>query len=279
MAHFQKIFLLLLLAVIVSPVTAQQEQGYLDLVKAEEQLKYLFNELYDQEFMDDKLDIFNQIDTVFKQALSIPGSMDFEWQKLNKIGKLQSDDGQLKVFSWYYTDNASVTHYSCLMQCKDKKDRSIVYALNPDEELDKRKEILNQKPEHWAGKVYYELITEKYRRKTIYTLLGADFNDMTTMIKCIEMLSVNRGKLAFRRGGFSDHGTVKDRIVFEYSSNYAASVHYDDRLRMIVFDHLAPIHPLYDGIYQFYGPDGSYDGFKFLDGRWERMDNVDARNR
>ncbi len=280
MVRFQKILISFLLVSLIShPARAQQDKGYLELVKAEEQLKYLFNVLYDQEFMEEKLDIYFKIDTVFERALSIPGSMNFDWQKLNKIGKLKSDDGQLKVFSWYYTDSDSKTYYSCYIQCRDKKDKSIVYSLKSDEELDKRKEIIKQQKEHWIGKVYYELITEKYRRKTFYTLLGADFNDMTTMIKCIEILTLQRGKPVFKRGGFSDQGAIKDRIVFEYSSNYAASVHYDDRLRMIVYDHLAPIHPLYDGIYQFYGPDGSYDGFKFMDGQWVRLDNVDARNR
>ena len=69
-----------------------------------------------------------------------------------------------------------------------------------------------------------------------------------------------------------------DRLVFEYSAELSSSIRYNAQLKMIVFDHLAPLHPLYHGNYQFYGPDGSYDGLRFIEGIWVREDDVDARN-
>jgi len=97
-------------------------------------------------------------------------------------------------------------------------------------------------------------------------------------VKTIEVISIQRGKPVFRDEQFLLGGTVEDRIVLEYAADLAATVRYNEALDMIVYDHLAPLHPLYHGNYQFYGPDGSYDGLKFTEGIWVLEEDVDARN-
>jgi hypothetical protein len=56
------------------------------------------------------------------------------------------------------------------------------------------------------------------------------------------------------------------------------TVRYDESIGMITFDHLAPLHPIYRNNYEFYGPDGSFDGFEFTDGVWIYQKDIDARN-
>ena len=48
---------------------------------------------------------------------------------------------------------------------------------------------------------------------------------------------------------------------------------------MIVFDHIVPIDPNLEGIYQFYIPEVStYNAFIFINGKWRFFSNDDARN-
>jgi len=47
---------------------------------------------------------------------------------------------------------------------------------------------------------------------------------------------------------------------------------------MIVFDHLSPSKPSLVGVYEFYGPDFSYDGYKFEKGMLELYPDIDIRN-
>jgi hypothetical protein len=47
---------------------------------------------------------------------------------------------------------------------------------------------------------------------------------------------------------------------------------------MITFDHLVPFHPIYENNYEFYGPDGSFEGLQFEDGTWIQRTDIDARN-
>jgi hypothetical protein len=48
---------------------------------------------------------------------------------------------------------------------------------------------------------------------------------------------------------------------------------------MIVFDHLSPIESGIEGVYKFYGPDFSYDGYEFKAGKWRYRSNLDVRNK
>ncbi len=257
---------------------SQEKPGYLEIVQTERELKTMFNKLYNVEITGTNMALFHAIDSLFYQALQLPGAFNHRWQSLDMIGNLISDDGQVKVFSWLYMASRDEYHYSAYMQVIDNKGEVKVFRLNPGTSEEIRSEEYPQSVDDWHGKVYYSLLTNKYKRKTFYTLLGADFKNTSTSIKTIEVFAIQRGKPVFRGDQFLDGGTVKDRIVLEYSAELTISVNYDARLGMIVFDHVVPLHPLYQGHFQFYGPDGSYNGYRFEEGVWVLEQNVDARN-
>jgi hypothetical protein len=54
---------------------------------------------------------------------------------------------------------------------------------------------------------------------------------------------------------------------------------WDEKYRRIIFDHLSPAYPELEGQYQFYGPDFSYDGFRYKKGKWVFEEMLDPRNR
>ena len=54
---------------------------------------------------------------------------------------------------------------------------------------------------------------------------------------------------------------------------------FDEREELIVFDHLAPMEPKYEGDRSYYGPDFSYDALEFKKGKWILIENVELRNR
>lgn len=255
-----------------------QEESYIEIAKAESYLSTLFCQLYDMDDLADKSELFAEIDSVFALALNLPGSYDYGWKKLDKIGKLKSEDGNLKVFSWLWMVNRDEYCYSAFIQYKAKKGEVKLVKLMPGTSSKIKSEDYSQKLDDWHGKVYYQIVEKELKKKHFYTLIGADFNNSRVTMKTLEVLVLQRGKLQFRGDQFLDGGTVKDRIIFQFSSELSSSVRYNKQLDMIVFDHLAPLHPLYFGEYQFYGPDGSYDGFRFKEGVWVKEEDVDAKN-
>ena len=272
------ITILLLSLLIFTSAHSQEETDYLEIVKTESQLNLLFRQLYDLDDQIDKDKLFMLIDTLFEHALEQAGSFDYTWSKLDMIGKLKSDDGKIKVFSWMYMKNRDDYKYTCYMQTSKGKANSEIFKIDPSSAVRIKSEDYNQIIDDWHAKIYYQIITSRYKRNTFYTLLGADFNNSTSSIKTTEVLAIHRGKPVFRGARFFHAGTVKNRIVFEFSSELAMTLRYNPDLGQIVFDHLTPLHQLYSGSYQFYGPDGSYDALKFIEGIWVYEEDVDARN-
>jgi hypothetical protein len=257
---------------------SQEETDYLEIVKTESQLNLLFMQLYDLDDQLDKDHIFMLIDTLFEFALNQPGSFNYAWNKLDMIGKLKSDDGKIKVISWMYLKNRDDYMYTSYMQVSKGKGKSEIFKLGSSSAAHIKSEDYNQKIDDWHAKIYYQIVTSKYKRKTFYTLLGVDFNNSISTMKTIEVLAIQRGKPVFRGAQFFHAGEVKNRIVFEFSAELSMTLRYNPNLEQIVFDHLTPLHPLYSGSYQFYGPDGSYDGLQFIEGIWVYEEDVDARN-
>lgn len=270
--------LFMLVSLVAYSQTDRAGENYFEIVQAESELQAMFDRLYSAEVTGTNMALYHSIDSFFYAALQLPGSFDHKWESLDMIGKLVSDDGLVKVFSWLYMASRDKYHYTAYIQVKDSKGGSDVFRLNQGDAEKIRSENYSQTIDDWHGKVYYGILTNEYKRKTFYTLLGADFKDTRTSIKTIEVFAIQRGEPVFRGEQFLAGGTVKDRIVLEYSADLTISLQYNEAMKMIVFDHIVPLHPLYSGYYQFYGPDGSYDGYRFTEGVWVLEEDVDARN-
>ncbi len=273
----KRIFTVMLIWALCVTLPGQDDAAYLEIIRAETQLKSMFDQLYNQDAAGPQLDLYHAIDSAFNAALQLPGSFDHTWSKLNQIGKLSSDDGHVKVFSWLYQVSRNDYRYSAFIQVSEK-DEPEIFKLRPASGEHVHDNDFKQEIDHWDGKIYYDLVTKKYRRKVFYTLIGADLNNSSTSLKTIEVMTLQREKPVFLEDQFLIEGNMQDRVVLEYSADLAVSVRYNEAMDMIVYDHLVPLHPIYSGNYQFYGPDGSYDGLKFTKGVWVLEEDIDARN-
>lgn len=272
-----KIFSSLVVLMCVFSCLDAQDPEYLDLLKAESELHHLFNQLYSDSLSEPE-PILAQIQKIMPKALATEGGMEFPWSQLDKIGVIPSDDGNLRIFSWHVTDDMDHHRYFGYIQVALKKGKVQVYDLIDNQKAQRNVQKLLQSTEDWYGKLYYEIITKKYKRKTFYTLLGMDFNNTSSNIKTIEALMIHRNKPQFTKELFFNGRDRIDRLVLEYSTRVAISVRYEPGIGMITFDHLVPFHPIYNGNYEFYGPDGSFDGLEFEAGTWIFQRDIDARN-
>ncbi len=254
-----------------------QEPDYLEFVKAETRLEVLFNQLYSDSLSDEE----PLLDTIRREmagALSMEGSMDFPWNRLDKIGIITSEDLRIRIFSWHVMDDYDHYRYYGFIQVGMKKGKSRLYELKDNGKPQRGVMKLDQKKEDWYGKLYYQVLTNQYKRKTYYTLLGMDFNNSLSTIKSVEVMAIQRNDPHFVRSLFFNGRDFVDRFVLEYSSQVAISVRYDPGTDMITFDHLVPLHPIYEKNYEFYGPDGSFNGLEFSGGHWNYRVDIDARN-
>lgn len=272
MTRHLTISLLFLLSIHLSA----QEQSYLELHKAELQLAMLFAELY-SDTLSDVDQVLREINFLIPDALTMPGAMDYSWDRLDQIGVRSSENKEMRIFSWHVVDNPDSFRYFCFIQVRQKRGRVELFSLLDNNKSQHGVFRTDQTGENWYGKLYYGIVTKKVRRKVYYTLLGLDFHNSRSNIKSVEVMTLHRNKPRFEKNMFFNGNEHVDRLVLEYSKQVAISVRYEPSLDMISYDHLVPLDPIYQNNFEFYGPDGSFDGLKFEDGLWILQTDIDAR--
>lgn len=67
-------------------------------------------------------------------------------------------------------------------------------------------------------------------------------------------------------------------MIFEYSKLNSMTLTVDQKVNMIVFDHLAPYDSKMTGNYEYYGSDLTFDGFKLTWGKLTLVEDVELKN-
>ena len=210
-------------------------------------------------------------------------SFDNQLSALNNLGKCYSDDHLIRIYSWAFPLSDKTYHYECFIQYKSDK-QVYLYPLTCKNEAYQPQQNGSIDPcANWYGALYYKAVFTRQKKAKCYTLLGWAGNDATSDYKIIETLWIDaKGKLTI--GGkniFDNNGVTSTRILLKYSNDAKVGLDFQDSNTRIVFDHLVPSEPTYKGIYSYYGPDFTYDGYEYLNkkGIWEFVENIDAKNK
>ncbi|MCB2195550.1 MAG: hypothetical protein KQH79_06805 [Bacteroidetes bacterium] len=253
--------------------------GTQNLQNCEDSLQYYFSMLVDETNDERKIAINNKILFCFKEAIKTDDSFYYPFFNLKHVGIIASDDDKLRIITWNIPFSDRTHQYFGFIQYKKNRRTYQWYALNDQSDEIKKPEmaILNHK--NWYGALYYQIITNKYRGNTYYTILGADLNNLLTKKKIVEILYFNNQDLpVFGKQVFKNKAIPVNRVIFEFSAQTHMTLTYDEAKEMIVFDHLSPSRPSLKDQYEFYGPDFSYDGFKFENGIWNLYPDIDVRD-
>ncbi len=263
-------------------LNAQEHTGILDIRRSAAKLRESFTRLYNLPPSLERDSINNQISNCFHELLTMESSFFYPWDELDMIGKVKSPDQKVKVFTWHLSKENGEYEYFGFIQIfitGKKKEKSIlVYKLNQSDEEFKNLENAEVTTGNWPGMLYYDLIPFSHKKNDLYLLLGYSFKDPMSQQKVMEVLTINRKGQPEFGGEFIRGEEETKRVVFRYSEQVVMRILYDDRLKMVVFDHLQPFEPILRGDYRFYAPDGSYDAYEFSKGSFYFREDVDARN-
>lgn len=274
---FISIFLLSCAAVNAQPVDLEHDISAVERVLAN-QLQGIVDET--SYFRRDSLNTL--FVRQFEAALHMPGSFGYPFDSLQHVGRLLSDDGRVRVFTWNIPQVGGTQQYFGFVQVNQGHDKVKTYRLSDNRNA--QVDIFNQQlsVDQWLGALYYQIVTVKTRKLTYYVLLGYDYNNLFSSKKVIEPLSLSlSSQPIFGLPVFDVDGKQRlSRIVFEFTARASMTLRYEARQLTIVFDHLSPSEPQLAGSLQYYGPDFSYDGFKLTpkDGVWHYVRDLDMRN-
>ena len=257
-----------------------------DLASDEITLKGLFESLFARDSVrflktdEEKLKLNDTIQKIFKNMLQLDNSIDYPFDSLKHIGKLQSKDKKVRIITWNLKFSDGTFKYYGFVQYNNlKKDKIITYPLTDKSDSISEPENVVLSYYNWFGALHYQMYEYTEKGKNYYILLGWDGNNYYTNKKIIEILSFNNnGKPVFGKSVFKTDGKLRKRVIFEHSIKTTMSCKYNEAADAIVFDHLSPQKKSQTGEYQFYGPDGSYDGFQLTKGKWLYIPNIYVTN-
>lgn len=207
------------------------------------------------------------------------------FKSVESLSVAGSDDGKIRLISWMLIrkdESPTYTFFGYLLHRTDPKLPYTVIRLDatrqgPKEEL----ENLKLWPSEWHGCIYYAVVHKRYRKNDHYLLLGWAPQSQAITRKLAEPLRVQEKKIQFGAPIIRAGGKAKHRLVFDYNAQATMTLRFDERMNMLVMDHLSPSDPRPEakGMYNLYGPDFSYDGLKFEKGHWNFLRDIDVRNR
>lgn len=218
--------------------------------------------------------------SLMQTTLETERSFYFDFDSLVDIGRLRSPDNTFRIINWNLPMEDGTHQYYGFIQSYSKKTRKqeLFKLIDMSDEIPNPENYVSDNKK-WYGMLYYKIISVKYKNITYYTLLGWDGNNNLSQKKFIEPISFSSGGTPkFGGADFEIEKKNPKRIVYEYSANIVMSLKYDEQAQLIVADHLSPINQGLEGQYQFYGPDFTYDAYRFKKGKWIHEKNYDARN-
>ncbi len=195
------------------------------------------------------------------------------------LSTLISSDEMLKITTWNVEDITGDHHFFGLIAVRNEEEME-VFPLNDRRDDIPSAEFADVDADKWYGAVYYQLVEERYKGDAYYTVLGFNGNNAFSRMRIVDVITFGKnGQPRFGAPIFEIGARTKHRLIFEYSNRANMMLRYDEREKIIVMDHLAPLDPSYEGNRSYYGPDFSYDALEFDKGKWILKEDVELRNR
>ena len=216
------------------------------------------------------------------RSLQTKHSFYYPFDSVKGISHLYAPDSSFRIFTWqlnfdndymYNRQRGAIQFRTADGSLKLTPLRD--YSEFADNPLDSARTKNN-----WIGAVYYNIIKTSYNGKNYYTLFGFDGNSYRTTKKWIDVLTFDTennpvfgGQKFFSFEKDSIKKKPQHRYAIEYKKEASATVNFDQDMQMIVIDHL--ISETNEPEYAWtFVPDGDYEGFKWVAGKWQHVDKV-----
>ncbi|MGI8952928.1 MAG: hypothetical protein ACR2FN_15255 [Chitinophagaceae bacterium] len=225
-----------------------------------------------------------EADSIFTRmlvrALKTPYSFDYPFDSIETVSKIYAPDSNFRIFTWQFEKDESYFQQRGAIQIKTKDGSLKLFPLIDMSDFTENSTDSVRSNLNWIGAIYYAIIMKNYKGKNYYTLLGYDDNDFESTKKWIEVLTFdNSGNPQFG-GRYFDYpeDSLKPaqpafRFCLEYKKDARARMNYDSDMDMIIFDHLISENNHQSEKFTLI-PDGDYEGFKWVNGKWQLVSKV-----
>ena len=279
-----RIFLIILLFSLGQSVTAQKitTQDYKRLKKQEDSLKSFGIKMINEKTALQRFLADSAFIKILVRALKKPNSFYYPFDSLQTVSHLYAPDSSFRIFSWQFTRDEDYYRQRGAIQMRTVDGSLKLFPLVDMSDFTTAPQDSIRTGKNWIGCIYYGIVMKTFNDRKFYTLLGFDDNNMRSTKKWIEVIYFDEnGNPQFGGPFFSiptgiikaGGGGKQARFVLEYKKDGKARMNFDKELDMIVYDHLVPEDGKSEKVFT-YVPDGDYQGFKWVNGKWVQVDKI-----
>jgi hypothetical protein len=249
------------------------------LAAREDSLKALASAIVNGREAADRFRADSAFTRMLVRALRTPHSFHHPFDSLRNISRLYAPDSSFRIFTWQVVRDENLFRRHGAIQMRSQDGSLRLFPLIDRSPLirDQKDTVTNH--EWWIGSIYYRIVMKAHQGRKYYTLLGYDEHSMRSTRKRIDVLHFDeRGNPLFGGGFFSfvpspERNALQSRFWIEYKKEGNARMQYDPELDLIIYDHLVS-ETNEPGKKYTYIPDGDYEGFRWVNGKWVHIEKV-----
>lgn len=228
--------------------------------------------------LKEKNDLFKE---ELAKVLREDAAFDHPFNNLSTIGKVHSQDKQVRLITWNVElADFSQRYFGFVMKKDDRKGiHHVIELVQYPQGIYPKYNYETLHADNWNGCLYYQIIDVKKGNKTYYTLMGYDAYSDRSTIKLLDVLYFTGKIPKFGKPIFATEDGYKSRVYFEHSAKATMSLKFDKSRNMIIFDHLSPEAPNLAEFRDYYVPDMTYDAYSFDGSRWQLTEDIVALNK
>ena len=257
------------------------KQAFAKLRKQEDSLAKLGDKMINEKTALQRFLADSAFIKILVRALKTPNSFTYPFDSLKTVSHLYAPDSSFRIFSWQFTRDEDYYRQRGAIQMRTADGSLKLFPLLDMSDFTTAPQDSIRTGKNWVGCIYYSMVMKTFNGKNFYTLLGFDDNNMRSTKKWIEVLYFDENGnpqfggpfFSIPSGSLHPTATKLARFGLEYKKAANARMNYDKELDMIMFDHLISEDNHADKAYT-YVPDGDYQGFKWVNGRWVQVDKV-----
>ena len=248
-----------------------------DLVKAEKEIKGMFDRLLTNDtHSQERVEMNDSILNKMRDALRLQGSFFYPFESLKNIGRIYSDDYNLRVYTWAIElEDYNYKFYGLVQNLENDR----VYVLEQNSPVYIPRENQQILPRRWYGALYYKIINIVKGDEPQYVVLGWSQPNPNMKMKVIDVLNFSNDRLML--GGddtFKSYRGKVARVVFTYCADLGMTLNYDEKPKRLIFDHVTPLVDSNNNPTGCNGPDMSYDQLKKKGKKFVLKKDVEMNN-
>lgn len=226
---------------------------------------------------EERLNANADLKRLLKIELSKKSAFSFAFDSVKSMSIHTSPDSVFRLFNWNIPFNDGTFEYECgILKQEAKTGATAFYFFAPLNDSQKIEHLITN-DKQWIPGLFYTLIQKTTDLQAYYTLLTWVGNDRLTSKKRIDVLWFDQsGAARFGAPIFVKGNSKLMRVSYEFSAQNTMELSYNLKNDRILLDHLSPSSSSLKGIYEYYGPDLSYDAYYWEKDKWIYHADVDA---